>query len=455
MTDPRRRHQRTPREFLRDIIDPAPGQHRPRVTRNGLITLVLAILAVYLTIYYGASRHLPFVSSGRTIQAYFVSAANLQAPDPVRVNGVDVGKVDSVTFDPQTHLALVTMAISRANLSVHADARAYDLWRTLLGGNMYVDLDPGSPSAPPLQAPIPAARTQTQVQFDQLLQPLNESGRTGLRTFIGTFQQGLANQRADIGALNAAPPALEAMAPGLGALTGQRSGDLTRMIEHGASVLRALGRSEGDLAGLVESSAATLATTASERAALGATLTSGPDALQTTFATMASLRRTLRILNPVVASLRPGARELAPASTEADGALQAAVPLLKVARPTLASLRPALANLGAAAAPATTLLDGLQPTLRRALGSLLPWLDHTDSIKLRNYEAIGPTFSVIDSAAQEYSGFGHLLRFQGIGGGERSLGLPCSVYFFDQTSSSLVKCDNISQDLQQLFGGGG
>ena len=63
-----------------------------------------------------------------------------------------------------------------------------------------------------------------------------------------------------------------------------------------------------------------------------------------------------------------------------------------------------------------SLVEGLDPTLERTRSEFLPWLYRRDGdTRLRNFQAIGPMLSVIDSASSNYDIYGHLLRFQGAG----------------------------------------
>jgi virulence factor Mce-like protein len=445
------------RSFFRRIplLDPIPGKQRRHRSVNGLLTIVAVVGAVCLALYYGYKRVLPLFSpSGQTVTADFNAAPALLTGDPVRVRGVQVGQVTSIGRDRGRSTAVVSMLITDSSVHLKENASAQVLWRTLLGGNMYINLDPGSASAPPLNGPIPATQTGNQVEFDQFLTPFNATGRRAVRTMLGSFQSGFSAQGAVSGTVHDAAPALSAVAGGVSALQGQQPGDLEALVRHAGSMTGALGRDEASLAGLVGSANVTLGVTAARREALGTTIAQGPAALNDTYSTMRRLRRTLDILNPLVEHLRPGARQLGSASFAARRALANATPLLHTAQPTLRQLHGALVQLGAASAPGSNLMNTLEPALVKLRTQILPWLDQTDSIGVKNYEAIGPTFSVIDSAAQQFSGFGHLLRFQGLGGGERSISLPCATFFTDPTAPSLVNCQSLSTTLNTLFGTG-
>ena len=72
-------------------------------------------------------------------------AQNLKPGAPVRVAGVEVGKVSKIEAaeggEPATR---ITMELSEDALPVHQDARVQIRPRILLEGNFFVDLEPGS-----------------------------------------------------------------------------------------------------------------------------------------------------------------------------------------------------------------------------------------------------------------------------------------------------------------------
>src|SRR5205807_8248356 len=109
----------------------------------------------------------------------------------VRVAGVDVGKVTSIKRTGNT--GLVTMEIQSRGLPIHADATAKIRPRIFLEGNWFVELRPGSPSAPTLNsgATLPVTQTSDPVQLDQALDALNTDTRQNLQDFLLGYGQGL------------------------------------------------------------------------------------------------------------------------------------------------------------------------------------------------------------------------------------------------------------------------
>ena len=125
----------------------AMRRHRHRVSNvaAGLIAVVVIGVACYLV--FGGS--LPFSGSPFVLKAMFTTQTQLHIPSPVRIAGVDVGQVVSVQrVSGSSDAAVVTMDINKNGLPIHADATAKIRPRLFLEGNFYVDLHPGTPSAP-------------------------------------------------------------------------------------------------------------------------------------------------------------------------------------------------------------------------------------------------------------------------------------------------------------------
>ena len=128
---------------------------RQRLSSFGAGVLAIVLLTVASTV--GWFRLNPFEQSN-TVRAEFAQVSNLSARSPVRIAGVEVGKVTKV--EPRkAGGARVTMELKDAALPLHTDARLKVRSRIFLEGNFFVDLQPGTPGAPVLDEDgvIPAA----------------------------------------------------------------------------------------------------------------------------------------------------------------------------------------------------------------------------------------------------------------------------------------------------------
>jgi len=76
------------------------------------------------------------------VSARFSNVADLKDRAPVKIGGVTVGLVESITLDPVAFDAIVEMKIDRRYSDIPADSGASILTSGVLG-DRYVGLDPG------------------------------------------------------------------------------------------------------------------------------------------------------------------------------------------------------------------------------------------------------------------------------------------------------------------------
>jgi virulence factor Mce-like protein len=434
-------------------FEQTPGEHKARPIRNGII--LLAVLS--LVLYSGFTRSIPFFpKDGDTVTAHFDRATNVIKGNVVRVNGVDVGEVTKIERDPSGKGALVTMRVREKGFKLHSDASAGLYWRTLLARNMYIELTPGSNDMPALDGKtIPLSRTQSQVEFDELLDSYNQDGRAGVRSFFREGNKVLDGPQVG-NAVDKLDPALTPVTPAMQAFRGTRPGnDLPDLAKSAATTLASLSVDESALGGLIDGGAMVLGVTAARRADLAALLQRAPVTMRETRTTLTRLRTTLGTLDPIAADLRPGLRRVSPAVRRTTVAFNALRTLTPKALPALRDLRPALANLASASRQGAPLFTALAPTLARLQDEILPFLNKTDSnTKLKNYEAIGPFFGALASSSQQFDANGHMQRFMA-GQGLDSVGaLPCSIGLFDPESpAQLLKCRQALRMLPQIIAG--
>jgi len=116
---------------------------RARTPRNNaLIGLAFVIVAIFGLII-GYTKHIPFTSRGYELKAVFANAVTIRKDSPVRIAGVNVGKV--ITVAPKGQDAEVTFTVSDMGRPIHSDAQATIRPRLFLEGNFFIDLTPGSP----------------------------------------------------------------------------------------------------------------------------------------------------------------------------------------------------------------------------------------------------------------------------------------------------------------------
>src|SRR5436305_733475 len=162
--------------------------------------LVGAILIIVFS--YGAYTKFanPFASP-YTAHAIFSNANGLKIDSLIRIAGVNVGKVTSVSpvagckktaykgVEPQCTAADVTMQIQDNGLPLHKDATFWIRPRIFLEGNFFIQATQGSPEAPiaPDGYVFPIQSGKGSVQFDQLLTSLQRDTRENLQTLLQQY----------------------------------------------------------------------------------------------------------------------------------------------------------------------------------------------------------------------------------------------------------------------------
>jgi phospholipid/cholesterol/gamma-HCH transport system substrate-binding protein len=309
-----RRQSRSPRD---------PGMSH---FRAGLLALV--VIAV-LT-YFGFTKANPFANPYE-LKATFATANNLKPRSPVRIAGVEVGKVTKVEpIIGGNGGAQVTMQIRKKGLPIHEDAQLKIRQRIFLEGNFFVDVFPGSPSAPNLKtgSTIPVNQTAAPVQFSQLLTALQSDTREDLKSFLYEYQKGLsgAGGRGFNDSIKYWESAYKNSSLANDASLGQQpTKDLQRVLKGQAKTFGALDRDEQALKDLVTNFNTTAAAFARQDTALERAIPALRDTLRVA-------QPALRSLNGSLPSLRAFARDALPGTRSSDPTLKASLPFITQAR---------------------------------------------------------------------------------------------------------------------------
>jgi virulence factor Mce-like protein len=322
---------------------PVVELQRYKPVRTGL--LLVAIVA--LVTYFGFTKHIPF-KHGFRLKAVFATAVNIHPKSPVRIAGVDVGKVSAVKRDGKA--GLVTMEIESRGLPIHSDATLKIRPRIFLEGNWFVELQPGSPSAKNVSSghTIPITQTSDPVQLDQVLDALNTDTRANLQTFLIEYGKSLtqkpnaaedAEQEAPVQGLNAAqalnstyhhsPRALRGAAVINQALGGTEPHDISQLIAGVGKVTSALNVHEQQLGELIGNFNTFFAAIAAQAGPLRATIAELPGAL-------GNIDRGLAQLDASFAPTRRFAHDILPGVRSVPRTVSAALPWIEQVRASLA-----------------------------------------------------------------------------------------------------------------------
>ncbi|HXS32781.1 MAG TPA: MlaD family protein [Solirubrobacterales bacterium] len=361
-----------------------------------------AIAVVFLLIftigpYLAFTGHVPFTSYGYELKATFSNGVNISTNSPVRIAGVDVGRVISTERDGDA--TTVTFTVEGKGQPVHNDAFAAIRPRIFLEGNFFIDLSPGSPSAPDLDSgdTIPVSHTSTWVQIDQVLTALQAPVRADLSHLLESYGTALTHEPTaaeDVGqepevqgktaaqALNGAfhygGDAGKYSSQVTNALLGTEPGDLSRLVAGAGRTFGAFSRHEEDLKGLIVNFDVFTGALAAQSANLSATIHRLAPTLKTFHSSLVSLNRTLP-------PLRAWAIELRPSVAELPDWIAAGRPWIEQARPLLSGK-----ELGGTARLLREGTPGLAGAAQAGKAVTLPQLNR---ISLCSTKVLTPTFN--------------------------------------------------------------
>ncbi len=322
--------RRKPRRPVPGATDFNEGiYHRPPMGLSFLKTGVLALILILVLSFFAYTKKLPFSDEGYTASATFANATTLRQTNPVRIAGINVGKVLSV--EPVGDAAKVTFSVDDEGLPLHDDATITIRPRLFLEGNFFLDLRPGSPSAPKLAdgGSIPVTQTATAVQLDEVLTALQAPDRENLARLLDGYGSALADkptakqdrgQDPDVQGLSGAEAINRSFTyggrAGKGtsqvnqALLGQQAGDLRDLIGATSNVFAKLASREGDLRELVTNFSVATGAFADESASLERTLAELAPTVEQAQGQLVEINRTFPPLRTFARELTPGVREL-------------------------------------------------------------------------------------------------------------------------------------------------
>jgi phospholipid/cholesterol/gamma-HCH transport system substrate-binding protein len=424
-------------------------KRRFRWRPSNVAIAIVFILIFTIGPYLAFTGHVPFTSYGYELKATFSNSANVALNSPVRIAGVEVGRVISTSRDGDA--TTVTFTVEESGRPIHTDAFAAIRPRIFLEGNFFLDLDPGSPSAPDMDsgATIPVSRTSTAVQIDEVLTALQSPVRADLSRFLQAYGtalthkptaaedatqlpevQGKTGAEAFNGALRYGGDAGRYSSQVTNAFLGTQPRDLSRLVAGAGRTFGAFASRESDLQGLITNFNVFTGALAAQSTNLATTIHLAAPTLRTFHSSLVSLNRTLPPLRTYAIELTPAVAEL-PALISSSGpwlrqtrALLSGKELGGVAR-LLQELTPGLA--GAAQAGKELTLPQFNQLSLCTSKVMVPTGNQTIEDRFStggpNYREFLYNLSNFAGFSQNYDGNGPFLRAQG-GGGPVLVGEP-------------------------------
>ncbi|HSD82164.1 MAG TPA: MlaD family protein [Solirubrobacteraceae bacterium] len=429
-----------------------PADRVPRKDRTGASAVkvgALTLLVIGVIVFFGFTKDIPF-THGYRLKAVVESANSIRVNSPVRIAGVNVGKVKSVERAGDSNASVVELEIDKKGLPIHKDATIKIRPRIFLEGNFFVDLQPGTPAAPKLSSgdTLPISQTAGPVQLDQVLTALQADTRRSLQDAVTGFGDALTRRPSEADDASADPsargqsaaeslndaidygaPALRNTAIITEALLGTEPHDLSRLLKGLARTTAGLSRNEASLQDLLTNFNATMAATASQATNLRTSIRLlGP--------TLQSADTTLDALNAAFPDTRAFAREILPGVRETAPTIAAAFPWIRQVRPLVspAELGGLVNDLSPATRDLARLIDGtteLLPQANLVAKCLAQVVLPTGDVKIQdgnltsgaeNYKEFWYTMVALAGEGQNFDGNGQYVRFQP-GGGTQTVAL--------------------------------
>jgi phospholipid/cholesterol/gamma-HCH transport system substrate-binding protein len=358
-------------------------RHAIKTHRTDFIAVTILVALAIVTVGY-ILEHQPAFTFGRSyyqVKAVFAEAAAVTPGQgqSVTIAGVEVGLVGGVQLEQGQ--AVVTMDIFKKYAPIYRNATVLLRPRTPLK-DMYLALDPGTPSAGALPAggTLGLANTQPDIDVDQILDSLDADTRTYLLLLLAGGAQAFNGKGATASNPSASTAAtlaadfkrfapIDRSALNFTKLLSQRSANLRRAIHNLDLVATALGGVDTQLTSLVKASNANFSAIASQDQALSQGITLLPGALRQTTSTLDQVKQFSSASGPALQKLVPFARDLGPA-------LAALRPLAKQTTPVLEhqlepfATNPGIRRLVKTLAPAAGALAKSAPALSSSFSVL-------------------------------------------------------------------------------------
>src|SRR5215210_1351808 len=358
----------------------------------GLVALIVIAIGTFL----GFTKSIPF-RSHYEVKAAFRSANNLKPASPVRIAGVEVGKVTKIERKTKgADGALVTMQIQDKGRPLHEDATFKIRPRIFLEGNFFVDVLPGSGGKEaPKDHVFPINQTAVPVQLDEVLSALQTDTRDDLKTFLREYAAGLKGRGAKgfNRSIKYWKPAYRDSASVSEAMLGEHEHDLSGYVNHAGVVAGALDRNRQRLKDLITNFRQTAGAFARENTSLEAAVAELPRTLRAAQPALAALNASFPGLRGFARDLRPGVRSSGPT-------IDVSMPLLRQLRGLVskaelrglaADLRPTIPALARFTQQAVPLNKQIRQSASCQNEVILPW-SH-DKLQDDKFPATGPVYT--------------------------------------------------------------
>jgi phospholipid/cholesterol/gamma-HCH transport system substrate-binding protein len=332
-----------------------------------MVAFALSCFGLLLFLWLAFGGSIPLEPRGWRFEAQFSEATQLAKEADVRISGVPVGKVKDVQLG-RSGRSVVTIELKRQYAPLPSNAHAILRQKTLLG-ETYVELTPGTPTAPKLKegGMLSVGNVSPTVELDEIFRAFDAKTRQSFQIWMESQARAIRGQGQAVNdAFGTLSPLSQDANELLQILLSQQAA-VQKLVANTGEVFTALSERGGQLSSLISNANQVFQTTANRNAELQQTFVALPTFEKESRLTLQALTAFAQNSNQVVTDTRRAAPDLSATLVQ----LSALAPDLKSffvnLNPLITSSRTGLPALRSFLRELPPLLGQVDPFLRQVI----------------------------------------------------------------------------------------
>lgn len=362
--------------------------------------------AMALVLLAGAAGSLAFTGRDYQVRVSLESATNVVAGTPVKVDGFDAGKVESIEVADRR--ALVTMSLDRDVAPLHSGAEVLVGWKAALSERLLEVVDGPKSGAEVPNGGLLEGQMPAPTELDDVLNSLDEKTRGHLTSMLADLNTTFDGREAELNAtIKSGGPTLKELGALLQAV-GTDGPAIRHLVTRMNEMLTVLAQRDTEIRQMVDSFHTVTEEVAGSRKQLRDTLKELPPTLRQADKTLGLVPDAIEEAVPLLEDLEPTTEALIPVSKDL-------APLLRDLRPFARDLRPTLVSLDRLLGVTPRFVDTVHAATPDTEGLLDQSVEPAAFLRPYSPEALG-FFSTWSSAFGNYDAHGHFTRARVQGG---------------------------------------
>ena len=278
-----------------------------------MVVFSLTCFGLLLFLWLSFGGPIPLKPKAYELEVGFPEATTLAEEADVRISGVTVGNVKTKELDKGANRTKVKLSIESKYAPLPEDTKAILRQKTLLG-ETYVELTPGSKSAPKLAdgAKLAHGQVEPTVELDEILRIFSPETRDAFRDWTRSSAQQIEGRSQDLNFALANLAGFAEDGAGVLKVLDDQQVAVQRLVKNTGVVFSALNERDGQLRDLIVNADRTFSATADQQDNLARVFEIFPTFLAESQLTLARLERFSNATRPLVRELGPVADDLGP-----------------------------------------------------------------------------------------------------------------------------------------------